>query len=207
MDDFYRVILQEGLLHAPGKPLGWGDDGEIFDAPEPLLLSLPHEPGPVNEGSGVNMGLGTVMTAGFPFLTLYHGKVRTLPGHGPAIVQCPYGGNPALLQEAEEKGEIDITVMQIVQMNHIRLPFPDILQKTQRRKEGEAAVQPGHLCQCHMHISRKPIADEQIAPSLFLCVAAALRVTEQYLVAPLLRRLGNLKHDISRTAVITGVDI
>ena len=69
----------------------------------------------------------------FPFFAAKGIKVCAVPGHRPAVMQRPDGGNVPFLDVAEKQFDIDIISMQIMQMNYIRLVFIDPFQKLLRR--------------------------------------------------------------------------
>ena len=59
----------------------------------------------------------------FPLVTFNHGKVRTMPGEGPAIVKCPDDPDIPLPDKLKQKGDVYIAVMEIVQMENMNLLF------------------------------------------------------------------------------------
>lgn len=59
------------------------------------------------------------MTTGLPLVALYHGKVRTMSGETPAIMESPDYRNVAALDVAEQNGEVDVTPMEVVQMEEV----------------------------------------------------------------------------------------
>ena len=66
------------------------------------------------------MDLGAVVAAVLPFVAACHGKMGALAGKGPAVVESPDRGDMVLFYIAKQQGKIQVTAMEIVEMDDVR---------------------------------------------------------------------------------------
>ena len=74
-------------------------------------------------------------------------------------MQGPDNGNIMLFDEAEQHGEIDVSIMHIMQMDQVRLEFLHLFQRFPCGKNGKTAVKPRNDPQINIQLTEKTVAD------------------------------------------------
>lgn len=124
------IILQETLPDKVCQPLGGDLQGKVFNTGKERLLPQIVLSTGIQKGLGIYVFLRAAATAGFPLFAAHCGKIGTVPGEGPAVVQGPDDLLPAAAQIIKQKSYVNIVPVQIVQPDHIRVIFPDLPEKT-----------------------------------------------------------------------------
>lgn len=83
--------------------------------------------------------IGTISTSCFPFAAVLPDEMRAPSRKRPAVVQRPYYLDVIFFNESEQKGQVNITIMKIVEMNNVRLYLFQFAEKGQRLDHGEKA--------------------------------------------------------------------
>ena len=133
-----------------------------------------------------------------------------MSGKSPTIVERPHYPEAALFDISEQDRQVDVTIVQIVQMEHVRLQLIQLAQKCSRGSNGKAAVEARQpICQ-QMKILGKSTAegDRRNVPQ---CLTVAFPVPPVGkgnigLVTVGNGRLRNALHNASGAAIGAGID-
>ena len=121
MNDLYLILLQKGLLHKGFQPCGWRGDTEILNSCKGIFLAfVVFFRGIQHFALGIFVLLRTILTLRFPLFTPTGAEICAMPRHRPAVMERPYHRDILLLDIPEQKLNMDIIPMQVVQVNDIR---------------------------------------------------------------------------------------
>ena len=202
-----RISPQIGLLHKPRQPLGRRDNGQAFHAAEPFFLPAVHTPRVVGQALGIAPMERAPPTVGFPFVASRHVEIRAMPRKRPAVVQRPDHGNVFLLDIPEQHRQIDIPAVQIVQVDHVGLQLPQPADQPRSSEGGKMPFQSRQSAQEMVQTVLEKRPDVKMLCVLGGLLSLPLSRDGVDREAVLLSAVRNLQHDVSRTAVIRGVDL
>ena len=130
-DHYHRIVLEERLLHLTFQPLGRCYNGQILHAGKCSLLSHIILLRMIAE-QRIWVGLPifpTMFTACLPLVAACIIIKCTVSRIGPAIVQGPHHWLTCLLQIRKQFFHLQDKSMYIVKMDHIWIPFSDLLNE------------------------------------------------------------------------------
>ena len=192
---FYRVLAKCSL------------GGSVFEAEWRAAEGSKYFARVVGQALGIAPMERAPPTVGFPFVASRHVEIRAMPRKRPAVVQRPDHGNVFLLDIPEQHRQIDIPAVQIVQVDHVGLQLPQPADQPCSSEGGKMPFQSRQSTQEMVQTVLEKRPDVKMLCVLGGLLSLPLSRDGVDREAVLLSAVRNLQHDVSRTAVIRGVDL